>query len=46
MSSIKINFVDFWPGFNKIDNYFYNLLLKDFDIIVCDDPDYLFFSVY
>jgi hypothetical protein len=46
MSSIKINFVDFWPGFNKIDNYFYNLLLKDFDIIVCDDPDYLFFSVF
>ena len=23
---IKIDFTDFWPGFNKQDNYFFHLL--------------------
>ena len=25
---IKINFSDFWGGFNRTDNYFYNLLIN------------------
>jgi hypothetical protein len=46
MKTIKINFVDFWPGFNPTDNYFYNLLITDFDVIICKNPDYLFYSVF
>lgn len=44
--SIKINFVDFWPGFDKSNNYFYNLLLKEFNIEISNSPDYLFYSLF
>jgi hypothetical protein len=43
---IKIDFSDWWPGFNKTDNYFYNLLKEEFDVEISDKPDYLFFSVF
>lgn len=43
---IKINFSDFWGGFNRTDNYFYNLLKEDFDIEISNNPDYLFFSLF
>ena len=45
-SKIKINFVDFWPGFQKDNNYFYHLLSTRYDIAIDEsDPDLLFFSV-
>jgi len=43
---IKIDFCDFWGGFNKTDNYFYNLLKEEFDVEISNNPDYLFFSVF
>lgn len=43
---IKIDFSDFWGGFDKTNNYFYNLLKEEFDIVITDNPDYLFFSVF
>jgi hypothetical protein len=43
---IKINFSDFWGGFDKTNNYFYNLLKDEFDIEISNSPDYLFFSVF
>lgn len=43
---IKIDFSDFWGGYNKTDNYFYNLLKEEFDIEISNNPDYLFFSVF
>lgn len=43
---IKINFSDFWGGFDKTNNYFYNLLKDEFDIEISSNPDYLFFSVF
>lgn len=43
---IKINFSDFWGGFDKTNNYFYNLLKEEFDIEISENPDYLFFSVF
>ena len=46
MRKIKINFVDFWGGFNPYDNYFYNLLKEDYEIEISNNPDYLFFSVF
>ena len=43
---IKIDFSDFWGGFDKTNNYFYNLLKEEFDVVITDNPDYLFFSVF
>ena len=44
--TLKIEFCDFWPGFIKDKNYFYDLLSLDYDIkIDSQDPDLLFFSV-
>jgi hypothetical protein len=44
--TIKINFVDFWNGFDPKNNYFYNLLKENFEIIISDKPDYLFYSIF
>lgn len=46
MKKIKILFVDFWPGFNHYDNYFFNLLKLEFDVEISQYPDYLFYSVF
>ena len=43
---IKIDFSDFWGGFNKTDNYFYNLLKEEFDVEISSSPDFLFFSIF
>jgi hypothetical protein len=43
---IKIDFSDFWGGYNKTDNYFYNLLKEEFDVEISSNPDYLFFSIF
>lgn len=46
MKEIKINFVDFWSGFNKTNNYFYNLLVQKYNVIIDENPDLLFYSCY
>lgn len=46
MKKIKIDFSDFWGGFDKTNNYFYNLLKEEFEIEISNNPDYLFFSVF
>ncbi|MGM0900329.1 MAG: glycosyltransferase family 10 domain-containing protein [Bacillota bacterium] len=43
---IKINFTDFWGGFDKSNNIFTNLLKEKYDVIISDDPDYLFYSCF
>lgn len=43
---IKIDFTDFWGGFDKTNNYFFNLLKDEFDIEISNNPDYIFFSVF
>lgn len=43
---IKIDFSDWWPGFDKTNNYFYNLLKEEFEVEISNNPDYLFFSVF
>ena len=45
MRKLKIDFVDFWGGFSKDNNYFYHLLSQKYDIEISSDPDLLFFSV-
>lgn len=43
---LKINFTDFWSGFEKTDNYLFNLISKHHQVEIADDPDILFFSCY
>lgn len=42
---IKINFCDFWPGF-EANNLFLRFLKQHFPVFIDDKPDYLFYSVY
>ena len=44
--TIKIDFSDFWGGFDKTNNYFYNLLKEEFNVEISSQPDFLFFSVF
>jgi hypothetical protein len=46
MKEIKINFVDFWPGFDKTNNYFYNLLIDKYIVLIDENPDFIFYSCY
>lgn len=41
---IRLDFCDFWPGFPKTNNFFFNLLKERFDVEICDKPDYVIFS--
>ncbi len=44
---IRLYFTDFWSNFNPEDNYFTNLLLQEYTIIIDDkNPDYLIYSCY
>lgn len=45
-TKLKIDFCDFWVGFDKTNNYFYNLLKEEFDVEISDRPEYLFFSIF
>lgn len=44
--TIRINFCDFWPGFNPWENYFVDLLKDDYNIEISNTPDYLFYSIF
>jgi hypothetical protein len=46
MKEIKINFVDFWPDFDKTNNYFYNLLVQKYIVTIDENPELLFYSCY
>lgn len=46
MKELKINFTDFWPHHNKTDNYFYNLLQSNYDLVIDENPDLLFYSSF
>jgi len=44
-NELKINFVDFWPDFQKKDNYFFHLLSQKYLVrIEENDPDIVFGS--
>ena len=43
---LKIDFVDFWTGFEKTNNFFYNLLSSKYSIVIDPNPDFIFFSCY
>ncbi|WP_298236993.1 glycosyltransferase family 10 [uncultured Algibacter sp.] len=43
---LKVDFSDFWPDFDKKDNYFYNLLVQKYTVIIDENPDVLFYSSF
>jgi alpha(1,3/1,4) fucosyltransferase len=44
MRKIRIDFCDFWPGFCKTDNFFWNLLKPRFDVELHAQPDFIIYS--
>ena len=46
MKKLKIDFVDFWPGFNKTDNYFYRLLNNHYNVVIDKKPELIFYSSF
>ena len=45
-TKLKLNFVDFWPNFQKDDNYFFHLINTKYQAVIDEEnPDLLFFSV-
>ena len=43
---LKIDFVDFWYAFSKTESYFYKLLSRNYNVIISDEPEILFYSCY
>jgi len=43
---LKLNYTDFWAGFDKTNNYFHNILKHYYDIEICSKPDFLIYSVF
>lgn len=44
---LKVKFVDFWEGFNFYKDITLKILRKNFgDVMECDTPDFLFYSVF
>lgn len=46
MKKITIDFVDFWSGFNKKNNFIYNMLKKKYNVEISKNPDYVFCSLF
>lgn len=43
---IRINFVDFFRGFDKENNQFIDILRERYDVEISDTPDYIFYSTF
>lgn len=41
---IKIKFVDFYAGFDKEHNEFIDVLSDFYNVVQCEDPDYIIYS--
>ncbi len=44
--TIKINYVGFWDGMDKMHNIYYDILSRHYNVEISDDPDYIFASMY
>ncbi len=42
--SVRIGFAGFWDDFDPRDNFFTRLLARCYDVVVCDEPDFLIHS--
>lgn len=43
---IKVKFVDFWPGFNEEEFLLYKILKRKCNVVLSEDPDFIFYSVF
>ena len=43
---VRIDFWDFWKGFDRHDNFFTRLLRPHFDLEIVDDPDFVIHSCF
>jgi hypothetical protein len=46
MTRIRIDFCDFWPGFSKTENFFYEVLSERWKVELTDKPDFLICSEF
>lgn len=46
MKTIKIDFIDFWEGFNKKDNYFFRLLTQKYNVVISNKPELIIYSCF
>lgn len=46
MKKLRINFVDFWPSFNREDNFFIDILKQYYILELNDEPDYIIYSCF
>lgn len=44
--TIKVKYVDFYPEFKPREHWLYKLLIKKYNVVFSDAPDYLFFSCF
>lgn len=46
--TIKINFLDYWSGFNPASREYLiqRILDRQYDVVICDDADYVFYSAF
>lgn len=44
MNPVRLDFVDFWPGFDRRNNVLLDVLRTRFAVEVVDDPDFVFFA--
>ena len=42
--TVRIGFAGFWDDFDPRDNFFTRLLSRRYDVVVCDEPDFLIHS--
>lgn len=46
MKKITVDFVGFWKGFNKEDNFILDIIKKKCEVIVSDNPQFVFVSSF
>lgn len=44
--TIKIKYIDFWPDLKPEEFLFTKLLQKHFNVQICEDADYVFYSIF
>ena len=46
MKKVRIKFVDFFKGFDPLQNDFVEILSKRYQVVMSDDPEYLIYSCF
>ncbi len=46
MQTIRLKFVDFWPGFKPDDNYFFHLLGLRYRVVLSEKPEFVICSLF